>query len=51
MEATQRAANMYLEEIREIRRETKEKCIHTLEFTGQKSNEYLQDKDKYRRFD
>ena len=41
MEATQKAADMYLNEIKEMRRETEAKCVHVLKLTMKKADEYL----------
>ena len=41
MEAAQNAANMYLDEIREMKKETEAQCIHVLKITKEKADEYL----------
>ena len=41
MEAAQNAADMYLNEIREIRKETEAQCIHILKTTKEKADAYL----------
>ena len=41
MEAAQNAANVYLEEIREMKKETEAQCIHVLKITKEKAQEYL----------
>ena len=41
MEAAQNAANMYLHEIHELRKETEAQCIHILKITKEKAGEYL----------
>ena len=43
MEAAQNAANMYLEEIREMRKETEEQCVQILKTTKEKADAYLKE--------
>ena len=46
MEAAQNAANMYLNEIREMRKETEAQCMHILKITKEKADAYLNEMQK-----
>ena len=48
MEAAQNAANMYLDEIKLMKKETEIECFHILKMTKEKAEEYLiHAKEKY----